>query len=131
VTRRPILVVDDDPSILSTLAEFLQMEGYVVETAVNGAEALDCIDRTAPSIILLDMRMPVLDGWGFVRALRERGQSMPLVVMTAARDAHQWASEVGAAAYLAKPFNLVDVLDAVERLTPPGGGGGGTLPSVA
>jgi two-component system chemotaxis response regulator CheY len=114
--EQPLLVVDDDPSILATVAEILSSEDYVVETARNGAEALQAVERKRPWLVLLDMRMPVLDGWGFVRALAERQISLPVVVMTAAQDARAWAAEVGAAGYLAKPFDLNDLLDAVERL---------------
>jgi CheY-like chemotaxis protein len=111
-----ILIVDDDPSILSTLAEFLDLEGYPVQTATNGAEALAVVERHTPALVLLDMRMPVLDGWGFARALRERGCTLPIMVMTAAQDARQWADEVGAAGYVAKPFDLPDILTAIQRI---------------
>ena len=111
-----ILVVDDDPSILRTVAEFLDMEGFPVETAANGVEALDAVERQAPSLVLLDMRMPVLDGWGFARTLQERGRTLPVLVMTAAQDTKRWAEEIGAAGYLAKPFDLLDLLSAVEAL---------------
>jgi two-component system chemotaxis response regulator CheY len=110
-----ILVVDDDPSILATLAEFLDMEGYRVKTATNGAEALDRVECAEPFLVLLDMRMPVLDGWEFVRALHERGRRLPIMVMTAAQDARRWAEEVGAVGYVAKPFDLMELLTAVER----------------
>ena len=118
MTDGSVLVVDDDPSILDTLAEFLNMEGYAVQTAANGAEALGCIEKTEPSLVLLDMRMPVLDGWGLTRALQERGRRLPIVVMTAAQDARQWAEEVGAVGYVSKPFDLLDLLDVVERAYP-------------
>jgi CheY-like chemotaxis protein len=118
MTAAPILVVDDDPSILQTVAAILRMEDYPVETARNGAEALAAVERTPPSLVLLDMRMPVLDGWGFAQALRERGMQLPIVVMTAAHDTRRWAEEIGAAGYLAKPFDLTDLLDAVSRLRP-------------
>ena len=62
------------------------------------------------------MRMPVMDGWGFARALRERGIKLPILVMTAAQDARRWAQEIDAEGYLAKPFDLLDLLSAVERL---------------
>lgn len=116
MTEPQILVVDDDLSIRTTLAEFLDMEGYAVETASNGVEALATVERTQPALVLLDMRMPVLDGWGFVQALQEQGRKLPIMVMTAAQDARQWAEEVGAAGYLAKPFDLMEVLSAVERI---------------
>jgi CheY-like chemotaxis protein len=67
-------------------------------------------------VVLLDMRMPILDGWGFVRAIRERGISLTVVVMTAAADARRWAREIGAQGVLAKPFELDDLLAAVQRV---------------
>ena len=114
----PILVVDDDPTILATVAETLDLEGYAVMTATNGAEALQAIDREVPSLVLLDMRMPVLDGWEFVRVIKERRLSLTLVVMTAASDARRWAREIGAHGVLAKPFDLEDLIAEVERLGP-------------
>lgn len=120
MNRRPILIVDDDPSILEAVAEFLNMEGYQVRTALNGALALETVERSEPALVLLDMRMPVLDGWGFVRELNARGRRLPIMVMTAAQDARRWAEEVQAAGYVSKPFDLVDLLTAVERLAGPG-----------
>ncbi len=112
----PILVVDDDPTILATVSEALDFEGFPVITATNGAEALELVDRNRPSLVLLDMRMPVLDGWGFMRAVRERGLNLTVVVMTAAADARRWAREIDAQGVLAKPFELDDLLGAVVRL---------------
>ncbi len=112
----PILVIDDDPSILSTITDILEFEGYPVTTAKNGADGLGALDRQQPALVLLDMRMPVLDGWQFARVVRERGIEIPIVVMTAAQDARRWAQEIGAAGYLAKPFELADLIDVVGRL---------------
>jgi two-component system, chemotaxis family, chemotaxis protein CheY len=112
----PILVVDDDQTILNTVAEILHLEGYPVTTASNGAEALQVLERSQPSLVLLDMRMPVLDGWGFARQLKARGVETPILVMTAAQDAGVWADEIGAAGYLAKPFDLMELLEAVAAL---------------
>jgi DNA-binding response OmpR family regulator len=108
-----ILVIDDDPAILATVRDILEDEGYSVLTAGDGAEGLAVIERIRPGLVLLDMRMPVLDGWGFARTLRERAISLPIIVMTAAQDARQWAYEVGATRYLAKPFDLDELLAAV------------------
>ena len=115
---RPILVVDDDQAIRLTIAELLESEGYSVATAINGADGLVVLDRVQPVLVLLDMRMPVLDGWGFARALRERNIHVPIVVLTAAQDARRWAHEIAASDVVAKPFDLVDLLDAVERYYP-------------
>jgi CheY-like chemotaxis protein len=114
--RRPILVVDDDPAILATVCEALDLEGFPVVSATNGAEALDAVDRSQPSLVLLDMRMPVLDGWGFMRVVRERGLNLTVVVMTATADARRWGREVGAQGVLAKPFELDELMRAVQRL---------------
>ena len=113
--QRPILVVDDDPDILDTVSEILDLEGYPIERATNGAEALEIVEHTRPSLVLLDMRMPVLNGWGFARELRERGIKLPIVVMTAARDARVWAREIGADGCLPKPFELPALLAIVEQ----------------
>ena len=110
-----ILIIDDDPSILETVADALADEGYTVRTASNGAEGIEAIDHGMPALVLLDMRMPVMDGWGFARALQERGIRLPLLVMTAAQDAQRWSREVGAVGTIAKPFGLDDLLGAVER----------------
>ena len=92
------------------------MEGFPFVTATNGAEALDAVDRDHPSLVLLDMRMPILDGWGFMRVIRERGLNLSVVVMTATADARRWGREVGAQGVLAKPFELDELVRAVQRL---------------
>ncbi len=114
--RGPVLVVDDESTIRSILSEFLGLEGYPVATAENGAEALHLIDSVRPSVVLLDMRRPVLDGWEFARRLRQRQVQVPILVMTAAKDAQKWADEIGAQGCLSKPFELEDVLAAVQSV---------------
>ena len=114
-----ILVVDDEPDIRATVSAMLEIEGYLVAEAANGADALHAIAEHPPDLILLDMRMPVLDGWAFASELRRRGHEIPIVVMTAARDAARWASEVAAAAFISKPFGFDDLIGAVERVHPP------------
>jgi CheY-like chemotaxis protein len=116
-----VLVVDDDTSILDTVSAILSGEGYEVVSAASGQEALDAVARKQPQLILLDMRMPLMDGWAVARALREQGISIPIVVMTAAESAKRWADEVGAEGYLAKPFGLDELLATVERFRSPGG----------
>ncbi|MBA3944620.1 MAG: response regulator [Herpetosiphonaceae bacterium] len=113
------MVIDDDPSILITVAEILRFEGYEVATATNGADGLRILEQIQPTLLLLDMRMPVLDGWGFTQTLRERGITLPVLIMTAAQDARRWAEEVNAAGYVAKPFQLLDLIEAVEQFQEP------------
>ena len=116
-----VLVVDDDTSILDTVSSILSGEGYDVVSASSGQEALEAVARKLPLLILLDMRMPVMDGWAVARALRGRGITVPIIVMTAAESARRWADEVGAEGYLAKPFGLDDLLATVERFRASGG----------
>ncbi len=129
MSDRPILVVDDDEAILETVADALSFEGYAVETASNGADAADMVAQSRPSLVLLDMRMPVLDGWGFAARVHERGLHPCILVMTAAQDARRWATEIGAEGYIAKPFDLTELLDAVEHHQKLCGDGNGEVPS--
>src|SRR5262249_4788770 len=105
---RDVLVVDDDPYIVEALAELLRDEGYVVQTAANGLEALEQLRRACPDVILLDLMMPVMDGWEF-SAERSRLGLCPkarLIVLTAAVDAATKAGQLGADSFVAKPYSV-------------------------
>jgi len=116
---RADLVVDDGETIQETVRAALELDGYRVVTAADGAAALGLLDDVEPGVILLDMRMPVLDGWGVAAAYRgRRVPHAPLVVMTAAENAQRWCREIGADACLAKPFELDDLCGAVGRFCP-------------
>ena len=112
---RHILVVDDEREIREVLSETLVDEGFIVASAADGAQALRAIERDRPDLVLLDMRMPVVNGWEFARLLRERDVQLPIVVMTAAQNARSWAKEIGANGYLAKPFDLEVLLSTIEK----------------
>jgi DNA-binding response OmpR family regulator len=112
----PILVVEDDPDLLALVEMILADAGYRVVTAPEGRAALACVAREMPALVLLDMRMPGMNGWEFAREFRARfGPAAPIVVVTAADNARARAAEVGAEGWLAKPFDIEDVLRAVER----------------
>ena len=119
--RRPvrILVVDDEPDIRTSLADLLELEGYVVSTAENGQKALEHLEAYGtPDLVLLDMRMPVMTGWEFVEALASRGLARPkILVMTAAADTEKRARDVGANGWVAKPFDVDDLLLQINALT--------------
>ena len=111
-------MVDDDTSIRSFVEMALDGEGYAVSTAMNGAQALAVTVQVQPDLILLDMRMPVMDGWTFARTYREQaGPHAPIVVITAATDAGERAAEINADGYLGKPFDLDDLLVLVSKYT--------------
>ncbi len=111
-----VLVVDDDEMIRDYVDMALQGAGHEVVQAAHGAEALAVLDGISPDMILLDMRMPMMDGWEFAERYRAKpGRKVPIVVMTAAADAAARAAQVQADAFLAKPFSLVALCDCVER----------------
>ena len=110
-----ILIVDDDQEIREMIMYALADEGYDVLTADNGDAALGVLSERMPHLILLDMRMPVMDGWTFASTYRQRPPPhAPIVVMTAAIDAVQWSREVNAAGCIPKPFELSCLFDAVR-----------------
>ncbi len=110
-----ILIVDDDESIRVVLAEFFREEGYLVETAANGRQALDAVDRSAFDVLLVDLSMPVMNGAELRRSLKDRQSSIPFIAMTAAlRSTDALASELDATAYLLKPFDVEAVLKTVD-----------------
>jgi len=113
-----VLVVDDEQDIREFLAFALENKGYNVTTADNGAAALNEVARGPVDIVLLDMRMPVMDGWAFAQAYRQQpGPHAPIVVITAAHDAAARAAQIEAQDYLAKPFDLDDLLNMEARHT--------------
>ncbi len=114
--HHPILVVDDDDVILSSIEFILADEGYRVVVAMNGKEALERAAGDPPCLILLDMKMPILDGWGFAEAYRQQpGPHAPIIVMTAAHDSRSRAAEIGADGYISKPFDVDRLVALVHR----------------
>jgi CheY-like chemotaxis protein len=121
-----VLVIDDDPHIRQVIAYTLGDEGYQVDEAGDGRAALEVLGRQRPDVILLDMKMPDMDGWEFARLCRERyGRRVPIIVLTAATDAAHRAADINAEGYVSKPFDL-DVL--VERVFTIAGMGGAAEP---
>ena len=114
-----ILVVDDDPAIRDVVVDILELANYTARTASNGVEALDDIREQPPDMVFLDLMMPIMDGWEFLRRCRRSSECawVPVAIMSAARDAGSIADELGAQAFLPKPFELDDVLTVVTRLT--------------
>ncbi len=114
--RRAILVVEDDPDLLALMEMILSDAGYRVRTAIEGRAALACVAEEMPCLVLLDMRMPGMNGWEFAREFRTRhGRAAPIVVVTAAENARRRAEEIGAEGWLSKPFDLDDVVALAAR----------------
>jgi CheY-like chemotaxis protein len=117
VTIKPrVLVVDDETLIRVTLGDALELEGYDCRLAANGLEALSVLSEWHADLIVLDLTMPVMDGWAFRRAqhatlaLRE----IPVLVITAGRGHYGRDAELAAAAILAKPFELDELIETVQ-----------------
>jgi signal transduction histidine kinase len=113
-----VLLVDDDPDILEATTAFLADEGLVVEQARDGQAALEMVRRSPPDLMLLDLMMPVLDGWAFMEQLRaeQLAPGVPVVVFSADRDVREKAASLGADATLHKPFSLDELHELIGRL---------------
>jgi CheY-like chemotaxis protein len=118
--RGHVLIADDDPG-LSYMAELvLRREGYTVATAANGREALSQIERRRPDLILLDVQMPVMDGWDVGRRLHASDRrDIPIVLLAPPDRSGPSREDVRAADVLAKPFDMDELLSVVTRYCAP------------
>ena len=114
-TPRPVLIVDDDDDIRAAERQLLKDNGYRVVEARDGAEALWFMQHDPPSLVVLDVQMPGVDGPSFARELRMGLRHVPLVILTAAADPRREADRCNAEAYLAKPFDSDDLLRMVRK----------------
>lgn len=121
-TTSRVLVVDDEPQIVWMLQFTLEAEGYQTLAATDGRTALDEVREHHPSVVLLDIMMPVMDGWAFLEELQTLPDAeRPRVIVVSARSSvrdRAKAAELGADAFVAKPFSVDDllvVLHNVER----------------
>lgn len=114
-----ILVVDDDDSIRQIVRLCLTDEGYSVWEAANGEVALGLLPEASPELILLDLRMPVMDGWEFARRYHGLpGPHAPILAFVAALNAAQEAAGIETVGILSKPFDLDELLAAVRTQLP-------------
>ena len=114
-----ILVVDDDQVIQQLLKVNLELEGYAVEVASDGEEALVLFDQFRPDLVLLDIMMPKLDGWEVARRLAgTAGGPVPIVLLSArAQESDvQKGNDLGVAAYVTKPFDPIQLLHLVAGI---------------
>ncbi|MFL5318554.1 MAG: response regulator [Myxococcaceae bacterium] len=111
-----ILVVDDDESHRTLICDFLEEMGYRTRQAKNGREALDHLELEMPIAVLLDLRMPVMSGWGLLDALKKmpRARGLPIVIISA--YGFEWEAElVGASGYVSKPVDLDKLRETIQR----------------
>lgn len=119
VSTRTVLVVDDDRDLLDLMAFVLSAEKFAVKTAGDGREALGAVEQEMPDLILLDMKMPVMNGWEFAAEFqRLYDKRAPIVVVTAAENAERRAEEIGATGWISKPFDVSQLIKIVRRCMP-------------
>lgn len=112
--RTKVLIVDDDEATLSALADLLEFEGYRVEKARDGKDALEKLRSSAPGLVLLDLKMPVMDGWQFLteRAKDSSASETPVVLLSGLPFI---PNAPGVADFLSKPIDPARVLSCVRR----------------
>jgi two-component system response regulator ResD len=113
-----VLVVDDEPMVRDVLARYLAHEGFTVDVAADGQEALERVDEAEPDLVLLDLMLPRVDGYEVFRVLRERGTVMPVIMLTARGEETDRivGLEFGADDYVTKPFSPREVVARVRAV---------------
>lgn len=119
MARTKVLIVDDEPDILLMVRVNLEGEGFETILAADGETALDQIREHAPDVVLLDVMMPVLDGWGVLESLTGEAREHPAVVVVSAKAAPAdlaRAYRLGAADYVTKPFSMDGLVDVIHEV---------------
>lgn len=117
MNKTKVLIVDDQPGIRRLLLEVFTDEGYEVNVATNGNEALEQAKETKPAVILMDMKMPGMDGIDALKELKEIGLAERVIMMTAYGELElvTKAKELGAFAYVTKPFDIIKLCEMVSN----------------
>ena len=112
-----VLVVEDDNNISQLLQLYLEKEGYAVTTAADGGQGLEKFRAIGPDLVLLDVMMPVMDGWAVCKAIREESQT-PVIMLTAKSEVDDKIAGLksGADDYITKPFEMKEVLARIEAV---------------
>jgi CheY-like chemotaxis protein len=115
-----ILVVDDDRDFREALSEVLTDAGYPVQQAENGEVALQRVAEEAPGIVLLDLKMPVLDGWGVMERMRSDARSSAIPILILSAYGFEWEAELlGAQGYIPKSVGMDEILERVRKSAGP------------
>ena len=121
-TLRNVLVIDDEAPIRVNLRRILLLEGYSVTEAPDGAAGIECIRHSVPDLVICDLMMPGVGGYGVLEFLRTDPAlaKLPFVMLTASAEQEEAETSIarGASAYLTKPFSVTALLDAVRGLLP-------------
>lgn len=119
-STKTVLVVDDDKDVVEVVSARLRTVGFRVETALDGTGALTAIERGRPSVMVIDIVLPDLNGFQVCRAVREKwsAEDLPIVIQSGKSEAadRYWAEQVGANAFLPKPCDLRELITTIESL---------------
>jgi DNA-binding response OmpR family regulator len=112
-----VLIIEDDTDVSMLMADVIRDSGFACETAHDGRQALDQVLACEPRLILLDLRMPRMDGWQFVEQLKRRfpGNRPAVVIVSACPNLNREARELDATHYLQKPFHIDEVVRLAQR----------------
>lgn len=115
---KEILVVDDQQGIRLLLKEVFKKEGYTIHLAANGIDALRIVQEEAVDCVLLDMKIPGMDGLEILKRLKDYSESLPVIMMTAfgEQDLIESAKRLGAESFFTKPFNIFDIRNEVRTI---------------
>jgi DNA-binding response OmpR family regulator len=111
-----ILVLEDEAAIRKTIAASLRSCGHEVAVAETGLDGLACVDAHRPDLVVLDLNLPVMSGFEFLRAFRSRLRCAEIPVLVVTAEHGIVPTKIGAQAWLAKPFDLDELLETAERL---------------
>jgi DNA-binding response OmpR family regulator len=120
-----ILVVEDESDLVWLMRYNLERQGYQTFFANNGRAALELLEEHRPGLILLDLMLPVMDGWSFLEALAQSGKARPRVIVVSARTGSEdkvRAQQYVVDAFIAKPFDMDELLGKIRELLPPNTG---------
>lgn len=122
MSAKKILVIEDEADLRANVARFLKAEGYEVLVAANGAAGVDAAVAQLPDLIVCDIAMPEMDGFGVLFSLRENvtTSKIPFIFLTASTRTYdrKWGVELGANDYITKPFKLEQLREAIQKRLP-------------
>ena len=112
-----ILLVDDEEDLVTTLAERLALRGFGVKTATSGSEALEYVSEQDFSVLILDVKMPGVDGLELIPVIRQKSQDLPVIVFSGygSRADAERAMQEGAVDYLMKPIDIDELIEKITR----------------
>lgn len=113
---KDVLVVEDEAYLCDLIGDVIESEGHTARKASNGLEALELMKQRKPQLVLLDMMMPIMDGWEFMQALKANPQwdGVPIVIITAIYDVKRTQEQTGARTVITKPFDIDQIAEIVR-----------------